>query len=114
MDEEFYKLVKACDAHSNEFIVKLRDEVKVCTIIDTMLGYQEKQGQVSDVCRIYLRKIEHVYYKYDKQAADQAAVCLIWPLPYLHTILLGYHIFYLYFFNGILLIRIISLVLKCI
>lgn len=72
MDEEFCKLVKACDAHSNEFIVKLRDEVQVCTIIDTMLEYQEKQGQVSDICRIYLRKIEHVYYKYEKEAANQA------------------------------------------
>lgn len=72
MDEEFCKLVKACDAHSNEFIVKLRDEVKVCKIIDTMMQYQEQQGMVPDVCRIYLRKIEHVYYKYDQQAADQA------------------------------------------
>lgn len=74
MDEEFCKLVKACDAHSNEFIVKLRDEVHVCAIIDTMLTYQEKQGQISDVCRIYLRKIEHIYYKYDKVAANKAKV----------------------------------------
>ncbi|KAF2359074.1 Eukaryotic translation initiation factor 3 subunit C [Trinorchestia longiramus] len=72
MDVEFCKLVKACDAHSNEFIVKLRDEVKVCKIIDVMLDYQERYGLVPDVCRIYLRKIEHVYYKYDKKAADQA------------------------------------------
>uniref|UniRef100_A0A2P2HXK4 Eukaryotic translation initiation factor 3 subunit C n=1 Tax=Hirondellea gigas TaxID=1518452 RepID=A0A2P2HXK4_9CRUS len=72
MDEEFCKLVKACDAHSNEFIVKLRDEVKVCKIVDRMLHYQERSGVVPDICRIYLRKIEHVYYKYDKDAAQLA------------------------------------------
>merc|ERR1719239_164155 len=70
MDEEFVKLVKASDAHSNDYILKLRHEVKVCRLIDTMIKYQEKQGHVPDICRVYLRKIEHMYYKYDQRAAD--------------------------------------------
>jgi len=70
MDDEFVKLVKAADAHSNEYITRLRYETKVCHLIDAMIKYQEKQGHVPDVCRIYLRKIEHVYYKYDQRAAD--------------------------------------------
>ena len=40
MDEEFVKLLKACDAHSNEYIVRLRDEIRVCAIIDKLLKYQ--------------------------------------------------------------------------
>jgi len=70
MDDEFVKLVKAADAHSNEYITRLRYETKVCHLINSMIKYQEKQGHVPDICRIYLRKIEHVYYKYDQRAAD--------------------------------------------
>lgn len=72
MDEEFIKLLKACDAHSNEYIVRLRDEIRVCAIIDKLLKYEEENGMPSDICRIYLRKIEHLYYKYEPRAAKQA------------------------------------------
>ncbi|RXG59277.1 Eukaryotic translation initiation factor 3 subunit C [Armadillidium vulgare] len=71
MDEEFIKLLKACDAHSNEYVVRLRDEIQTCKIIDKLLQYEEEHGMPSDICRIYLRKIEHLYYKYDKKAAKQ-------------------------------------------
>lgn len=72
MDEEFIKLLKACDAHSNEYIVRLRDEIRVCAIIDKLLKYEEENGMPSDICRVYLRKIEHLYYKYEPRAAKQA------------------------------------------
>lgn len=71
MDEEFIKLLKACDAHSNEYIIRLRDEIKVCELIDKLLAYEENAGVPSDICRIYLRKIEHLYYKYDPNAVKQ-------------------------------------------
>ncbi|XP_063867865.1 eukaryotic translation initiation factor 3 subunit C-like [Scylla paramamosain] len=72
MDEEFIKLLKACDAHSNEYIVSLRDEIRVCAIIDKLLKYKEEKGMPADICRVYLRKIEHLYYKYEPRAAKQA------------------------------------------
>ena len=71
MDEEFVKLLKACDAHSNEYVVRLRDEIRVGALIDKLLNYEEESGPPSDVCRIYLRKIEHIYYKYDPRAVMQ-------------------------------------------
>ncbi|KAG7174371.1 Eukaryotic translation initiation factor 3 subunit C-like [Homarus americanus] len=71
MDEEFIKLLKACDAHSNEYIVSLRDEIRVCAIINKLLKYEEEHGMPSDICRVYLRKIEHLYYKYEPRAAKQ-------------------------------------------
>ncbi|XP_045582241.1 eukaryotic translation initiation factor 3 subunit C [Procambarus clarkii] len=71
MDEEFIKLLKACDAHSNEYIVSLRDEIRVCAIIDKLLKYEEEHGMPADICRVYLRKIEHLYYKYEPRAAKQ-------------------------------------------
>ncbi|CAB0039637.1 unnamed protein product [Trichogramma brassicae] len=45
LDEEFIKLLKECDPHSNEYV--------------------ERQGTPSELCRIYIRKIEHLYYKFD-------------------------------------------------
>ena len=71
MDEEFVKLLKACDAHSNEYIVRLRDEIRIGELINKLIKYEEDNGMPSDICRIYLRKIEHLYYKYDKKAVSQ-------------------------------------------
>lgn len=72
MDEEFIKLLKACDAHSNEYILRLRDEIRVCSIIDKLLKYAEDRCMPADICRIYLRKIEHLYYKYEPNAQLRA------------------------------------------
>lgn len=34
-------------------------------IIEQVLTYIEQIGTVSEICRIYLRKIDHLYYKFD-------------------------------------------------
>lgn len=65
LDEEFTKLLKECDPHSNEYVERLKDEKQVATIIDKVQEYLERQGVVSELCRVYLRKIEHLYYKFD-------------------------------------------------
>ena len=62
---------QGCDAHSNEYIVRLKDEIQICAIIEKLQKYLEKNGSPSDICRVYLRKIEHIYYKYDKVSAAQ-------------------------------------------
>lgn len=35
------------------------------SIIEQVLTYIEQIGSVSEICRIYLRKIDHLYYKFD-------------------------------------------------
>lgn len=54
--------------------MRLRNEIQTCKIIDKLLVYEEEHGMPSDLCRIYLRKIEHLYYKYDKRAAMKVKV----------------------------------------
>ncbi|KAH9518662.1 Eukaryotic translation initiation factor 3 subunit C [Bulinus truncatus] len=71
LDEEFTKMLQACDAHSTEFVERLKDEQALCDIIDKLEKYLEKIGNSEELCRIYLRKIEHVYYKFDSTAFDQ-------------------------------------------
>lgn len=73
MDEEFVKMLQACDAHSTEYIVRLRDETVVCRIIEELESYLPLQRQVSDdeMCRVYLKRIQHLYYKFDHITAKE-------------------------------------------
>ncbi|KAK0181270.1 hypothetical protein PV327_003564 [Microctonus hyperodae] len=71
LDEEFTKLLKECDPHSNEYVERLKDEKKVTNIIDKVQGYLEVHGSGSELCRVYVRKIEHLYYKFDPEVLKQ-------------------------------------------
>ncbi|XP_076298797.1 eukaryotic translation initiation factor 3 subunit C-like [Lasioglossum baleicum] len=71
LDDEFTKLLKECDPHSNEYVDRLKDEKQVTTIIDKVQEYVERQRTVSELCRVYLRKVEHLYYKFDPNVLKQ-------------------------------------------
>lgn len=65
LDDEFIKLLKECDPHSNDYVERLKDEVSVTKLIEQVLRYVEAQGTPLEICRVYLRKIDHLYYKFD-------------------------------------------------
>ena len=67
MDEEFTKMLQACDAHSPEYIDRLKDETRVCKVIQTLQSYLETDGRgtSSELCRVYILSIDHLYYKFD-------------------------------------------------
>ncbi|KAL3215370.1 hypothetical protein MRX96_034086 [Rhipicephalus microplus] len=71
MDEEFTKILQGCDAHSPEYVERLKDEKNVCDIIERLQGYLEGRGSASELCHIYLRRIEHLYYKFDPTVLAQ-------------------------------------------
>uniref|UniRef100_A0A8C1L9M2 Eukaryotic translation initiation factor 3 subunit C n=1 Tax=Cyprinus carpio TaxID=7962 RepID=A0A8C1L9M2_CYPCA len=71
MDEEFTKIMQNTDPHSQEYVDNLKDEGRVCGIIDRLLQYLESKGSTEEVCRIYLRRIMHTYYKFDYKAHRQ-------------------------------------------
>ncbi|KAF7705147.1 eukaryotic translation initiation factor 3 subunit C [Silurus meridionalis] len=68
MDEEFTKIMQNTDPHSQEYVDNLKDEGHVCAIIDRLLQYLESKGTTEEVCRVYLRRIMHTYYKFDYKA----------------------------------------------
>ncbi|ENN79282.1 eukaryotic translation initiation factor 3 subunit C [Dendroctonus ponderosae] len=84
LDDEFTKLLKECDPHSNEYVERLKDESKVSTIIDKTMKYLERTNVPSELCRIYLRKIEHVYYKFDPRVLQQKSGEL--PEDHIHSV----------------------------
>ena len=63
MDEEFTKMLQACDAHSTEYVERLRDEKAVCDIILQLEKYLEGNATSEEICRVYLKHVEHIYYK---------------------------------------------------
>ncbi|KAK6183766.1 hypothetical protein SNE40_006370 [Patella caerulea] len=65
MDEEFTKMLQSCDAHSTEYVERLQDERQVCDILEKTLRYLEIKGTTLEISRIYLKRIEHLYYKFD-------------------------------------------------
>jgi len=69
-DEEYTKMLQACDAHSTEFVDRLKDEQPICTLLETLQGYMLKHGTSEEICRAYLRRIEHTYFKFDRTAFD--------------------------------------------
>lgn len=67
MDDEFTKILQNTDAHATEYVDKLVHEPVLCKIIDRLCKYMEcKQATSDDICRAYLRKIMHIYYKVSK------------------------------------------------
>ncbi|XP_035259851.1 eukaryotic translation initiation factor 3 subunit C isoform X2 [Anguilla rostrata] len=68
MDEEFTKIMQNTDPHSQEYVDNLKDEGHVCGIIDRLLQYLENKGSTEEICRVYLRRIMHTYYKFDYKA----------------------------------------------
>lgn len=51
---------------------RLKDETRVSSIIDKVQEYLERQtDNDGELCRIYMRKIEHLYYKFDPNVLQQ-------------------------------------------
>ncbi|KAM4631637.1 eukaryotic translation initiation factor 3 subunit C-like protein isoform 2-T2 [Discoglossus pictus] len=68
MDEEFTKIMQNTDPHSQEYVDNLKDEARVCEVIDRLQKYLEEKGSTDEICRVYLRRIMHTYYKFDYKA----------------------------------------------
>ncbi|GMT27988.1 hypothetical protein PFISCL1PPCAC_19285 [Pristionchus fissidentatus] len=70
LDTELTKILQNADCHSNDYIDKLKGEKDMCTLIDKVQGYVEsaKEKDVftnEEICKIYMLRIEHLYYKYE-------------------------------------------------
>ncbi|KAG8430263.1 hypothetical protein GDO86_018127, partial [Hymenochirus boettgeri] len=68
MDEEFTKIMQNTDPHSQEYVDNLKDEARVCGVIERVQKYLQEKGSTDEICRVYLRRIMHTYYKFDYKA----------------------------------------------
>ncbi|XP_069738320.1 eukaryotic translation initiation factor 3 subunit C-like [Phaenicophaeus curvirostris] len=72
MDEEFTKIMQSTDPHSQEYVEHLKDEARVCAIIARLQRYLQEKGSTEELCRVFLRRILHTYYKFDYRAQRRA------------------------------------------
>ncbi|NP_001129648.1 eukaryotic translation initiation factor 3 subunit C [Xenopus laevis] len=68
MEEEFTKIMQNTDPHSQEYVDNLKDEARVCEVIERAQKYLQEKGSTEEICRVYLRRIMHTYYKFDYKA----------------------------------------------
>ncbi|XP_041575442.1 eukaryotic translation initiation factor 3 subunit C-like protein isoform X3 [Taeniopygia guttata] len=74
MDEEFTKIMQNTDPHSQEYVEHLKDEARVCGIIGRLQRYLQAKGSPEELCRVYLLRVLHTYYKFDYAAARRRQV----------------------------------------
>ncbi|VDL62655.1 unnamed protein product [Hymenolepis diminuta] len=66
LDDEFFKILQNANGHEMEYDERLRDEPKICELIDQLLEYLKRTDAPSEaICKASLRKVEHMYYKFD-------------------------------------------------
>ncbi|KAH8876752.1 Eukaryotic translation initiation factor 3 subunit C [Schistosoma japonicum] len=66
LDVECFKVLQNANGHESEYVERLRDERRVCNIIDRLCAYLEMKEYPPDaLCVAYLLKLEHMYYKFD-------------------------------------------------
>ncbi|VDM59025.1 unnamed protein product [Angiostrongylus costaricensis] len=69
LDSELTKILQNADCHSNDYIEKLKGEKDMCTLIERTEKYVQERihediFDVDEVCKVYMTRIEHLYYKY--------------------------------------------------
>jgi translation initiation factor 3 subunit C len=70
MDEELTRIFQNTDPHSQDYIDRLKDEFRFCSILDRFKHYFECRNQSQHLCSIYLCIIEHIYYKSSIESID--------------------------------------------
>ena len=63
LDDEFVRILQNTNAHSTDYKDRLTDELHLVRILEDGKSYIEMKGTTEEMCRIYLKVIEHLYYK---------------------------------------------------
>jgi len=70
-DDEFTKLLRNLDPHGTEYVQRLSDETKLCALILRVKAeLDHRRASHEEMCRVYLREIEHLYYKVDYKSVE--------------------------------------------
>ena len=64
---------------SNEYVARLKDEDRVMQILEKAEKLLERTKTPSEMCRIYLQRIDHIYFKFDPRVIQQRHVSIFFP-----------------------------------
>jgi len=67
LDDEFTKILQDADCHSTDYVDKLKGEKDICDLIIDIQDYlEDRESETEELCRIYMRRVDHLYYKFDR------------------------------------------------
>ncbi|KAF5400038.1 Eukaryotic translation initiation factor 3 subunit C [Paragonimus heterotremus] len=66
LNVECTKTLQSANGNGVEYVERLRDERRLCLLLDRLCSYLEKrEADPADLCVAYQLKVEHMYYKFD-------------------------------------------------
>ncbi|KAA3673896.1 translation initiation factor 3 subunit C, partial [Paragonimus westermani] len=66
LNVECTKTLQCANGNELEYVERLRDERRLCVLLDRLCSYLEKrEADPADLCVAYQLKVEHMYYKFD-------------------------------------------------
>lgn len=65
LDEEYNKSLQRISPHSIDYVMRLRDEVKLVELLNLFQRYYERVESPSDAAMLAELRVEHLYYRHD-------------------------------------------------
>jgi len=66
LDDEFFKSLQCLDPHSKDYFLRLQDENLLLYLINEVSKYYESSDDKSNMVKMGLKHLEHIYYKPDE------------------------------------------------
>eukprot|EP01134_Creolimax_fragrantissima_P000740 CFRG0740T1 len=66
LEEELTRSLQIIDPHTQEYVNRLQDELTMMEVIKKTQKILEAEGHEETICRVYIRLIDHMYFKGDK------------------------------------------------
>ena len=65
LGEEYMRALQKTDAHSANYVARIRDEQQLSLLSNKVFKYFERVGDTAKCGTLALLRLEHMYYKHD-------------------------------------------------
>ncbi len=65
LDEEYNKSLQRISPHSIDYVLRLRDEIKLVELLTVFERYYDRIGSKTDAAMLAELRVEHLYYRHD-------------------------------------------------
>lgn len=65
LDEEYNKSLQRISPHSIDYVLRLRDEIKLVELLTVFERYYNRIGSKADAAMLAELRVEHLYYRHD-------------------------------------------------